>query len=155
MNLEIAGQQIGKNDIRKKKLSDKKTKRLVFISGESNPLMFLKEFESSTDVKTEKDKMYKLLDFVDECHRGEFTKLYFTRDWITIKSAFLKLYSLPFVENKKKELISDFEESESLRSFFERKLLSLSKFTTLPFINQVEMVINDLPVEVSAMFIVE
>lgn len=72
-----------------------------------------------------------------------------------MKSTFLKLYTLPFVKNKKKELNIDFGESESLRSFFERKLLSLSKFTTLPFVNQVEIVINDLPAEISSMFIIE
>lgn len=45
--------------------------------------------------------------------------------------------------------------SQNLCSFFERKLLSLSKFTTLPFVNQVEIVINDLPAEVASMFITE
>lgn len=70
-----------------------------------------------------------------------YTKLY-SGDWITVKSAFLKLYTLPFVENKKKALDIDFDESETLRSFFERKLFSLSKFTTLTFVNQVEIIIN-------------
>lgn len=46
--------------------------------------------------------------------QGEFTKLFFTSDWATVKSAFLKLYTLPFVENKKKELNVNFDESESL-----------------------------------------
>lgn len=72
-----------------------------------------------------------------------------------MKSALLKLYTLPFVENKKKELNIDFDESESLRSFIEQKLFSLSKLTTLSFVNQVEMAINDLLVEVSSMFITE
>lgn len=65
------------------------------------------------------------------------------------------MYTLPFVENKKRELKIDFDESETLRSFFDRKLTSLSKFTTLPFVNQVEIVMNDLPVEISCMFIRE
>lgn len=47
----------------------------------------------------------------------------------------------------------DFNESATLRSFVERKLISLDKFTTLPFINQVEMVMNDLPSEISNLFI--
>lgn len=72
-----------------------------------------------------------------------------------MKSAFLKLYTLPFVENKKRELEVNFDESETLRSFFERKLASLSNFTTLPFVNQVEIVMNDLPVEISCLFIQE
>lgn len=72
-----------------------------------------------------------------------------------MKSSFLKLYTLPFVANKKRELNINFDESESLRSFFERKLSSLSRFTTLPFINQVEIAMNDLPSEVSSLLILE
>lgn len=72
-----------------------------------------------------------------------------------MKSAFLKLYTLPFVQNKKRELEVDFDESETLRSFFERKFASLSNFTTLPFVNQVEIIMNDLPVEISCLFIHE
>lgn len=47
----------------------------------------------------------------------------------------------------------DYKTATSLRSFFEQKLKSLAKFTTLPFINQVEMVLTDLPVEISTLFI--
>lgn len=68
-DLEIAGKQIGKT-IPERKQSVKKTKGLVFISGQSNPLMFLKDFESCSDVTTEKDKMYKIRDFVDDSHKG-------------------------------------------------------------------------------------
>lgn len=71
-----------------------------------------------------------------------------------MKFKFLKLYSLSFVQNKKRSLNIDFAEAISLRSFVEMKLTSLSTFTTLPFVNQVEMVINDLPEQVSAAFIV-
>lgn len=71
-----------------------------------------------------------------------------------MKIKFLKLYSLSFVQNKKRNLNIDFDETNSLRSFVELKLTSLSTFTTLPFVNQVEMVINDLPEQVSAAFIV-
>lgn len=47
----------------------------------------------------------------------------------------------------------DFEESSTLRSFMERKLISLSKFTTLPFLNQMEIALNDLPIQISSLFI--
>lgn len=66
-DLEIAVKPVGKT-IPERKQAVKKTKKLVFISGQSNPLMFLKDFESS-DVTTEKDKTYKKRDFVYECHR--------------------------------------------------------------------------------------
>lgn len=130
-----------------------KSSQLVFISGETNPLVFLKEFEKCRDSKTDKDKMFKIRHFVDKCHTAEFSKLYFTSDWLTVKSTFLKMYSLPFAQNKKRELDIDFNEETTLRSFVERKLISLSKYTTLPFINQMEMVINDLPSEISSLFI--
>lgn len=71
-----------------------------------------------------------------------------------MKAEFLKTYSLSFAKNKKRHLNIDFAETSSLRSFVELKLSSLSMFTTLPFLNQIEMVMNDLPVEVSSLFIV-
>lgn len=70
-DLQIAGKQVGKM-IPERKQHVKKTKGLVFVSGQNNPLMFLKDFESCSDVKTEKDKMYKIRDFVDECHIGKY-----------------------------------------------------------------------------------
>lgn len=63
------------------------------------------------------------------------------------------MYTLPFVVNKKLQLNVEFDEAVSLRSFFEKKLMNLSKFTTLPFINQVEIVMNDIPVEIQSLFI--
>lgn len=47
------------------------------------------------------------------------------------------------------------DESSTLRSFMERKLISLSKYTTLPFINQMEIALNDLPIQISSLFIVK
>lgn len=70
-----------------------------------------------------------------------------------VRSTFLKIYSTSFAQNKKRGLQINFDEETGLRSFFERKLESLSTFTTLPLINQVEMVMNDLPVEISTLFI--
>lgn len=58
-----------------------------------------------------------------------------------------------FAENKKRELQIDFNTASSLRTFVERKLESFAKFTTLPFLNQMEMVLNDLPAEISTLFI--
>lgn len=48
-----------------------------------------------------------------------------------------------------------FGETTSLRSFVDLKLTSLSKYTTLPFVNQIEMIMNDLPEEISRLFIVK
>lgn len=42
----------------------------MFVPGQTNPLIFLKNFENSPDIKSGKDKMYKLLDFVEEFHIG-------------------------------------------------------------------------------------
>ncbi|KAJ6642899.1 hypothetical protein Bhyg_07855 [Pseudolycoriella hygida] len=138
----------------KLKPSELKSTHLVFISGETNPLLFINQFEKCIDVKADKDKMYNIRHFVDESHRAEFSRLFFTSDWQSVKSAFIQIYSLSFVVNKKREMCIDFDESSSLRSFMERKLTSLSKFTTLPFLNQVEIALNDLPIEISNLFIV-
>lgn len=68
--LEIAGKPISKKP--ELKSSNKSTRQLVFISCQTNPLMFLKDFENRCDIKSEKDKMYKILNFVDERHKGIF-----------------------------------------------------------------------------------
>lgn len=83
----------------------------------------------------------------------EFSKLYFTEDWPTVKLTFLKKYSTSFLENMKKHLNVNFYEEDTLRSFVELKLLSLSTYTKLPFVNRMEMVLNDLPVEISSLFL--
>lgn len=70
-----------------------------------------------------------------------------------VRSTFLKIYSTSFAQNKKRGLQINFDEETGLRSFVERKLESLSTFTTLPLINQMEMVMNDLPIEISTLFI--
>lgn len=70
-----------------------------------------------------------------------------------VRSSFLKMYSTSFAENKKRGLQINFDEETGLRSFVERKLGSLSTFTTMPLINQMEIVMNDLPVEISTLFI--
>lgn len=65
----LANKQLG-NQLSESKSSDKSTTRLVFISGQTNPLLFLNDFEKCRDLKTDKDKMYKIRHFVDECHKG-------------------------------------------------------------------------------------
>lgn len=43
--------------------------------GQSNPLLFLKEFERCRDLKNDKDKMFKLRHFVDEPHKGSTSRV--------------------------------------------------------------------------------
>lgn len=133
------------------KSSRKNTKDLVFMSGQSNPLLFLDSFEKCCDVKTEKDKMLKIRNFVDACHRGrilclvlllsvflflfyflvEFSELYFTSDWPSVRQNFVKKYASIYTENKKKDICIDFTEESNLRSFFERKLNGLSSYSVI------------------------
>ncbi len=47
----------------------------------------------------------------------------------------------------------DYHEAISLRSFVEQKLVNLSKYTTFSLTNQMEIILNDLPAEISALFI--
>lgn len=50
--------------------SQSSTNRLLFVSGQTNPLLFLKKFEKCNDIETDKNKMYKIRGFVDESHKG-------------------------------------------------------------------------------------
>lgn len=50
--------------------SHKVTNRLLFISGQHNPMLFLKSFEECRDLKTEQDKMFHIRNFVDDSHKG-------------------------------------------------------------------------------------
>ncbi len=49
---------------------------------------------------------------------------------------------------------ADFNEAMSLWLFVSVKLSNLEKFTTLPFINRMEIILNELPVEISYLFMV-
>ena len=49
----------------------KSTRELIFNSGETNPLLFLTEFEKCRDIETDQDKTYKIRDFVDHHHKGK------------------------------------------------------------------------------------
>lgn len=66
--------ELSKKD--KKDPKDRTANRLVFASGQTNPLLFLNDFEKCSDLKTDKDKMYKILHFVDECHKGNVKSLF-------------------------------------------------------------------------------
>lgn len=46
-----------------------------------------------------------------------------------------------------------FHAENSLRGFVEKKLSALASYTTLPFINRMEMILNDLPTAISRHFL--
>ncbi len=131
------------------------THDLVFKAGESNPANFLKKFEKCLDVKTEKDKLYKLRNFVNEDDKTEFSTLYFKGDWQKARLTFLRKYSMEFTKNRKRDLDFNFENETSLRSFVARKMNALSTYTTLSVENQLEVILPQLPNEIANIFIEE
>ncbi|KAJ6634622.1 hypothetical protein Bhyg_13198 [Pseudolycoriella hygida] len=132
----------------------KSTRDITFSSGETNPILFLAEFEKCHDVSTDDDKISKIRYFVNEEHKAEFSQIRFTGNWATAKTKFLTTYSLPFIENKKRDMNFDFKEEANLRSFFNRKFSMFAKYTTLPFVNQMEIILNDLPIDIAHLFMV-
>lgn len=128
---------------------------MVFEVGKSNPAIFLKEFEKCSDLRTEKDKLYKFRNFVNENDRPEFSTLFFKSDWQRARSLFLHKYSREFTENKSKELCFRFEEGTGQRSFVARKMNAMATYTTLSVENQLEIILSELPNEISNIFIVE
>lgn len=86
--------------------------------------------------------------------KTEFSQLHFTSDWATVKTMFITKYSLPFIENKKKEMSFTFSDEPNLRSFVNRKFTTFKKYTTLPLINQMEIILNDLPADIAHLFMV-
>lgn len=146
-----AGQRDKSNPSKKAKT----THDIVFEAGKTNPAIFLKEFEKCSDVKLEKDKLYKLRNFVNENDKPQFSTLFFKSDWATARATFLKNYSLEFTENKKKELCFSFEEAGGLRSFVARKMNAMSTYTSLPLEHQLEIILSELPIDIANIFIVE
>lgn len=69
-DMQLTNEQ-SKKETSNAKLSYKYTDGLVFISGQTNPLLFLNEYEKCRDLKDDKDKMFKIRNFVDAPHRGE------------------------------------------------------------------------------------
>ncbi|KAJ6639456.1 hypothetical protein Bhyg_12201 [Pseudolycoriella hygida] len=125
---------------------------LKFIDGESNPLIFLDRFEKCVDVKTDKDKLYKIRNFVIEEHKPEFSKYFFKGEWEAAREAFLKKYSYAFTENKRKALDFKLQADTSLRSFVHRKIIALTTYTTLKLENQLEVILAELPSQISSLF---
>lgn len=124
-----------------KKLKPESTHDLVFKAGESNPANFLKIFEKCSVVKTEKEKLYKLRNFVNENDKLEFSTIYFKGDWQRARITFLQKYSMEFTKNRKRELDFSFENETSLRSFVARKMNALATYTTLSVENQLEVIL--------------
>lgn len=137
----------------KRRKESNKSDDLVFIVGETNPLIFLNDFENCKDVTTEKEKLFKLRNFVNEEDKAEFSSLFFKCNWEAVRQTFLKKYAFTFTENKKKALNFGFFEETSLRSFVHRKMTALSTYTTLKLNNQMEMILAELPNEISNLFI--
>lgn len=128
---------------------------MVFRHGQTNPAIFLKSFENCSDVKSDKDKLYKLRNFVKENDKPEFSKLFFASDWQAARRAFLQKYSMEYTQNKKKDLDISYENEPSLRSFVSKKMVGLSTYTTLSVENQIEVILSELPNSIANSFIVE
>lgn len=152
--MQLAGKQTADQPNCTRKIRSKSSDNLVFAVGKTNPLIFLNEFEKCDDTKTEKDKLFKIRNFVSEQDKTDFSTLYFKGDWPKARSNFLNKYSLPFTVNKKKDLSFTFREETSLRSFVDRKIKAMSTYTTLTLENQLEMILLELPNEVSNLFII-
>lgn len=151
-DIELAVYQTDQR-ISKRRKAAKSTDDLVFAVGKTNPAVFLKEFESCDDTETDKDKLFKIRNFVNPEDKRVFSTLFFQSDWPTARSTFLKKYLLAFSKNKKMELDFTFDDETSLRSFVLRKMKALSTYTRLSVENQLEIILNELPIEVSNLFI--
>lgn len=62
---------------------------------------------------------------------------------------------MAYTENKKKELSFGFVEETTLRLFVQRKMKALSKYTSLSLHNQLEVILIDLPNEISNLIILK
>lgn len=140
---------------RSKRVKPTTTHDLVFQVCKTNPANFLKMFEKCSDVKSEKDKLYNLRNFVNENHRTEFSKKIFENDWKPARFTFLKKYSMLYTNNKQRDLDFSYEDAPSLRSFVARKMEALSTYTTLSVENQLEVILLELPKSIANSFIVE
>lgn len=154
MNSDIQLACIDSPNSTRKRVTKSSKEDLVFTVGKSNPAIFLKEFENCDDTKTDKDKLFKIRNFVSPEDKPVFSMLFFKGDWPTARSTFLKKYSIAFTKNKKMELNFTFDEETTLRSFVFRKMKALSTYTRLSVESQLEVILNELPVEVSNLFIV-
>ncbi|KAJ6634109.1 hypothetical protein Bhyg_17618 [Pseudolycoriella hygida] len=150
-----ARQSDHRNESNPAKKQSGSTHDLVFKVGETNPANFLNIFEKCSDVKTDKEKLFKLRNFVNENEKSEFSTLYLKGDWQNARLLFLQKYSMEFTKNKKRELDFSFENETDLRSFVSRKMIALATYTTLSVENQLEVILSQLPSEIANLFIVE
>lgn len=67
--MKFTGHTVDRTERSKKNI--KKTNQLVFISGQTNPLIFLSEFEKCSDVLADNDKKFKIREFVDDCDQSK------------------------------------------------------------------------------------
>lgn len=72
-----------------------------------------------------------------------------------MREVVLKKYAGTYTENKRNAIQIKFDEQTDLRSFFKLKLEALSSYTTLSFLNQIEMILLELPNEISKLFLVK
>lgn len=108
------------------------------------------------DVQTDKDKLFKIRNFVLPVgEKSEFSKFFFKGDWPTAKFNFIKKNALSFTVNKKRDLSFGFNKETGLRSFVHRKIKAMTMYTSLSLENQLEMILIELPDEISNQFIVQ
>lgn len=107
------------------------------------------------NIEPNKGKLFKIRDFVKEEDRQEFSTLFFKGDWETARNLLLYKYSYAFTVNKKRELSCAFDGNTSLRGFFIDKMDAISTYTSLNFKNQIEIILADLPNEISNLFIIK
>ncbi|KAJ6647756.1 hypothetical protein Bhyg_02979 [Pseudolycoriella hygida] len=146
--IQLSGKTTNRRSIERAK--SKSTHDITFEVGKTNPATFLRDFEKCCDVKTDKDKLYKLRN-----DKPQFSTLFFKDDWVTARATFLKLYSTQFAENMVKDLRFSFEDEPSLLSFVERKMNALSAYTSLPLENQLEIILSELPIQIANVFIAQ
>jgi dsDNA-binding SOS-regulon protein len=125
---------------------------LCFVSGESNPIVFIQNFVKASDNKTDELKKFNILKFVDDEHKTEFTEMYFSNNWDDVRKFFLKKYGPTYNENKNKALSLKFEDCYSLRDYFVRKYEAFKTFTTLNDFQAVEVILSTLPDHLSNLF---
>ncbi|KAJ6639423.1 hypothetical protein Bhyg_12167, partial [Pseudolycoriella hygida] len=142
--IQLSGKTTNRRSIERAK--SKSTHDITFEVGKTNPATFLRDFEKCCDVKTDKDKLYKL---------PQFSTLFFKDDWVTARATFLKLYSTQFAENMVKDFRFSFEDEPSLLSFVERKMNALSAYTSLPLEYQLEIILSELPIQIANVFIAQ
>ncbi|KAJ6639808.1 hypothetical protein Bhyg_12555 [Pseudolycoriella hygida] len=128
-------------ELREKEKSNQ-IKDLKFTASVTNPILFLAEFDKCFSASNEQEKTH------------EFNQFCYTNSWLVVRKAFIKTFALKFIKNKKNDINIELRKEPNLRSFVDRKLCAFEKYTTLTFTNQMEMILNDLPIETAKIFFV-